>query len=128
MSEMSIEISSSNDLYKTKAFLMKLQNAKYDSVLDQIGAECVSALRAVTPRKSGSTAAGWGYTVKKVSNGYEMGIYNNSHPETPVNVAIILDKGHGTGTGGWVPGRHYIHPAVAGILDKAVGRLEAELE
>ena len=35
-----------------------------------------------------------------------------------VNIAIILQYGHGTGTGGWVQGRDYINPAIQPIFDK----------
>ena len=35
-----------------------------------------------------------------------------------VNVAVILQYGHGTGTGGYVQGRDYINPAIQPIFDK----------
>lgn len=35
-----------------------------------------------------------------------------------MNIAIILQYGHGTGTGGYVAGRDYINPALAKIFDQ----------
>ena len=35
-----------------------------------------------------------------------------------VNIAIILQFGHGTGTGGYVQGRDYINPAIRPVFDK----------
>ena len=37
-----------------------------------------------------------------------------------VNIAIILQYGHGTGTGGWVEGVDYINPALKPIFDKLI--------
>ena len=35
-----------------------------------------------------------------------------------MNIAIILQYGHGTGTGGYVAGRDYINPALAKTFDQ----------
>ena len=35
-----------------------------------------------------------------------------------VNIAIILQYGHGTNHGGYVQGRDYINPAIRPIFDK----------
>ena len=35
-----------------------------------------------------------------------------------VPIALILQYGHGTGTGGWVAGRDYINPAIKPIMDE----------
>ena len=39
-------------------------------------------------------------------------------PNKHVNIAIILQYGHGTRNGGWVEGRDYINPAIQPIFDK----------
>lgn len=38
--------------------------------------------------------------------------FHNSNIQNGVPIAIILQYGHGTGTGGWVAGRDYINPAI----------------
>ena len=47
-----------------------------------------------------------------VSGGYEIVIINTNN-NNGVNIARLLHYGHGTGTGGWVPGTHYITTAVS---------------
>ena len=44
--------------------------------------------------------------------------FYNSNIQDGIPIAIILQYGHGTGTGGWVQGRDYINPAVQPIFDK----------
>lgn len=124
---MKVTITSSGDLYKTKAWLLRAQaKGKSTATLNSIGESLVSSLRSVTPKKTGATASGWGYKVRRTSSGMEMYVYNNAHPETSANVALLLEYGHGTGTGGYVPPRHYIAGAVNGILNQGVSRLESD--
>ena len=33
-------------------------------------------------------------------------------------IALLIQYGHGTGTGGWVEGRDYINPAIQPIFDE----------
>ena len=46
--------------------------------------------------------------------------FYNSNVNQGVPIAIILQYGHGTGTGGWVEGRDYINPAIQPIFDEIV--------
>ena len=45
-------------------------------------------------------------------------MFKNTNVNKGVPIAIILQNGHGTGTGGWVQGRDYINPAIQPIFDK----------
>lgn len=63
-----------------------------------------------TPVDSGETAAAWGYEIVQTSGGYSI-FWTNSHINKGVNIAVILQYGHGTGTGGYVEGIDYINPA-----------------
>ena len=42
----------------------------------------------------------------------------NTNRNNGVNIAIILQYGHGTGTGGYVAGRDYINPAIRPLFDQ----------
>ena len=44
--------------------------------------------------------------------------WENSNVNQGVNIAVILQYGHGTGTGGYVQGRDYINPALRPVFDK----------
>ena len=85
--------------------------------LDKYGQAGVAALAAATPVDSGLTAKSWSY---KVANrgGVATITFNNSNIQNGVPIAIILQYGHGTGTGGWVQGRDYINPAIQPIFDR----------
>lgn len=85
--------------------------------LDKYGREGVQALSSATPVDSGLTASSWYYTIEN-KNGTAKIMFNNSNIQNGVPIAVILQYGHGTGTGGWVEGRDYINPAIRPIFDK----------
>jgi hypothetical protein len=85
--------------------------------LAKFGQQGVKALASATPVDSSKTAASWSFEVKS-SKGSHSIIWSNSHVEDGVPIAIILQYGHGTGTGGYVQGRDYINPAMKPVFDK----------
>lgn len=111
-----ITIATSGDFKHLDRYLKSLKSLKYRKVLDKFGRRGVDALRAATPVDSGLTANSWGYEIHDTSSGCEL-VWTNSNVNDGVNVAVILQYGHGTGTGGYVPGRDYINPALRKVLD-----------
>lgn len=114
-----ISIETSGSTKKTQSFLSSMStiDAHIRSALESAGQQGVSALAAATPVESGLTAMSWSYEIE--SNATETTIYwINTNVISGVNVAIILQYGHGTGTGGWVSGRDYINPAIKSIFDQ----------
>ena len=105
------------DFSKLNRYLEKVKNASRIGVLDKYGREGVAALSSATPAESGKTANSWYYEIKR-QNGSISLEFNNSNVNKGVPIAIILQYGHGTGTGGWVEGRDYINPAIQPIFDK----------
>jgi hypothetical protein len=112
-----ISFTSSGSFAKTIAFLTKSQ--KYDilKVLDQYGQEGVTALANATPTGSGLAANSWYYKVAYEGKSYSITWYNND-VENGFPVAIMLQYGYGTGTGGYVEGEDYINPTMKPIFDK----------
>ncbi len=105
------------DFSKTEKFFNSLLKLDYLNVLERYGQAGVAALAAATPRDSGLTAASWDYEI--THNGKETTIaFTNSNVSNGVNIAIILQYGHGTKGGGYVAGRDYINPAIQPIFDK----------
>lgn len=90
----------------------------YRKVLERYGQEGVAALAAATPRDSGKTASSWSYEIKQEKNGTLSVVWKNSNINDGVNIAIILQYGHGTRNGGYVQGIDYINPALKPIFDK----------
>ena len=105
------------DFSKLSRYLERAKEAARIGVLDKYGREGVSALASATPVDSGKTAGSWYYEIKR-QNGSVSIIFNNSNINKGVPIAIILQYGHGTGTGGWVEGRDYINPAIQPIFDR----------
>lgn len=105
------------DFSKLSRYFERVKEAAKISVLDKYGQEGVAALASATPVDSGKTANSWYYEIKR-QNGLVSIEFKNSNINKDVNIAIILQYGHGTGTGGWVQGRDYINPAIQPIFDK----------
>lgn len=87
------------------------------SELDRLALEGVAALALATPRDTGATATSWDYEIKR-SNGQISIYWTNDNVNKGVNIAVILQYGHGTRNGGYVMGRDYINPAIRPIFDK----------
>ena len=113
-----IEFSSKGNFDKTESFLKRTFSSDIRRELEKYGQMGVTALANATPVDSGKTAASWTYKV--IWSGRSASIqWSNSNVEsgnTPV--AILLQYGHGTGTGGYVAGRDYINPAIKPVFDK----------
>ena len=107
------------DFSKLTNYFEKVKEAARLSILDKYGREGVAALASATPVESGKTADSWYYEVKRQNGSATISFYNSNVNEG-VPIAIILQYGHGTGTGGWVEGRDYINPAIQPIFDKIV--------
>lgn len=107
------------DFSKTTNFFAKAKKAITFTNLDQYGRKGVAALSSATPVDTGLTAASWYYKIESSNNMVRIGFYN-SNIQNGVPIAIILQYGHGTGTGGWVEGRDYINPSIQPIFDEIV--------
>ena len=94
-----------------------MDSFKVAQILEKYAGMGVSALAQATPVDSGATASSWGYEI--VVSGEDATIYwTNTNQNKGVYIAVILQFGHGTGTGGYVAGRDYINPAMRPIFDK----------
>lgn len=112
-----IRIKQSGDFKKTEKFLKKSLGRNYIDVLEKYGQQGVSALSASTPVKTGLTASSWSYRI--IQNEGSISIsWENSNIQNGINIALILQYGHGTRGGGYVTGIDYINPALKPIFEK----------
>ena len=111
----SFEVKGSFD--RSKKWLTKLERAEFYRKVNAIAAQGTSALASATPVDTSLTANSWSHkvTVSRSSCKVE---WLNSNVNHGVPIAIILQYGHGTGTGGYVAGRDYINPAMRPIFEK----------
>ena len=105
------------DFSKTTNFLSKLKQKVNVDSLDRYGRQGVAALSSATPVDTGLTANSWYYKIERDENSVKI-VFCNSNIQNGIPIAIILQYGHGTGTGGWVEGRDYINPAIQPVFDK----------
>ena len=102
---------------RTESFLKRAVRLNLAQRLQAAAAEGVAALAAATPKESGLTANSWTAEVTIGANGFTIE-WQNTHVVSGVPIAIILQYGHGTGTGGYVAGRDFINPAIKPIFDE----------
>lgn len=102
---------------KTEKFLNGAKRLNLKKVMERYAIEGVRALASATPVDSGLTADSWGYKIE-ISKGSSSIYWTNSNSNKGTQIAVILQYGHGTGTGGYVQGRDYINPAIRPIFDK----------
>lgn len=102
---------------RTEAYLKRLAKGDMYSRLEPIVQAGVEALAAATPVDSGLAERSWGYEIE-ISGASCRISWTNNDVENGFPVAVMLQYGHGTGTGGYVQGRDYINPAMRPIFDK----------
>ena len=112
-----IKFRQKGDFSKATNYFMKLKKAVGASDLSKYGKAGVDALSSATPVDSGLTAGSWYYKIEN-QNGRVSINFCNSNVNEGVPIAVIIQYGHGTGTGGWVEGRDYINPAILPVFDK----------
>lgn len=105
------------DSNKTETFLENLRQLQIMAILEKYGSIGVEALRSVTPTDTGKTAESWAYEIEQDANGYTI-YWTNDNYNQRFNVAINLQTGHGTGTGGYVEPVDYINPAMSAVFDQ----------
>lgn len=105
------------DFSKLTSFFERVKEAVRLGKLDKYGREGVAALMSATPADSGQTARSWYYRIEHKKGSVTI-TFNNSNIQNGVPIAIILQYGHGTRTGGWVQGRDYINPAIRPVFDR----------
>jgi len=114
-----INTSSSGDYGKTITYLGKLESGDVFKQLDKYAELGIIALARATPVDSGETAHSWYAKISSAGNRHKIEWFN-SHNDGGAPVAVLIQYGHGTGTGGYVAGRDFINPAMRSIFDKAI--------
>ena len=121
-----VSITQKGDFKKTRKFFHKIVEAHYMNKLHKYGQRGVEALSAATPTDSGKTGSSWSYEIVESSG--TLSIYwRNNNVNDGVNIAVILQYGHGTRNGGWVEGVDYINPALRPIFTEMANEVWKEV-
>lgn len=121
-----ISITTHGDLSKTLGFLGRAKNANVRHILDKYGKLGVEALASVTPKRTGVTAASWYYEIVE-EDGVDKLIFHNGNVKEYANIALLLEYGHATRTGGYVEGYHYIDQAIQPIFEELADKAWKEV-
>lgn len=112
-----ITLEASGNYSQTTTWLQRIGRMSIEQQLRRYGLKGVKALASSTPVGTGKTASSWSYVVSQKGDNWVLS-WNNSNIVRGTPIAIILQYGHVTGTGGWVQGRDYINPAIKPIMDE----------
>lgn len=112
-----IKFTTSGNWNNTFSFLKKNNPLQIENALHKGGKKGVEVLSEATPSRSGKTAASWDYVVTKQAGNYRID-WINKNTNQGYNIAVLIQYGHGTGTGGYVRGIDYINPAMAGVFQE----------
>lgn len=112
-----ITIEQKGDFKKFNTFCEKLKSIVKVSNLDKFGQKGVDALKAATPKDTGLTASSWEYNIKRTNDSVTLE-WNNTNVNDGCNIALLIQYGHGTKTGGYVSGTDYINPTLKPIFDE----------
>ena len=126
MGSFSIKMESSGHFQRLEQRLQNMKRKKIERMLQTYGPIGVQALASATPERSGKTASSWSYSITS-SNGSTKISWTNSNVNEGVPIAIIIQYGHGTGTGGYVPPVDYINPAMRPVFDDVEQRIREEV-
>ena len=107
-------------------FLGKSKKLNFREKLKAYAELGVVALAANTPMKTGKTASSWGYEIQETRNGIKI-YWTNSNENKGVNIAVLIQYGHATGSGGYVQGIDYINPAMRPIFESIANNLWKEV-
>jgi hypothetical protein len=108
---------SSGSFDNMEAFLKKAASGSMFDTLERFGDEGVRALAAATPKDSGESAGSWYYEIIKDGKSWSI-VWGNTHVVDGTPVVVLLEHGHGTGTGGYVPPHPFINDALKGVFDR----------
>lgn len=107
-----IKIKIKGDFSKFKTYLTKVRKkSRINKQATAIADECLLELKRATPKDTGLTADSWEYKIT-VENKKTSIVFINTNIQNGINIALLLEYGHGTANGGWVEGRDYIEPVL----------------
>ncbi len=123
-----IQIVSKDSFDKAIGYLEKLKMLNIDRILNEGGQRGVDALRGASPRETSEMASSWSYQIEYVGNNVAKLEWHNSDIEGGYNVALLVQYGHGTNHGGYVPPHDYINPALNPIFEEIARQIGEEVK
>lgn len=121
-----VSVKVSGSYQNTEKFLARMKQGEHFKALAKYGPIGVGALSNATPKDSSETANSWTYKIVQ-KPGYFNIAWHNTHVKAGIPIAVLIQYGHGTKTGGYVQGRDYINPATRPIFDQIAADMWKEV-
>lgn len=130
-----LHLESNGELRVTESWLRKLLRIDLETILGKYGSQGVELLAAATPKRTGLTAASWKYTTK-ISRNSDGGVrsasieFSNTNLSTSkdkIPIIILIEYGHGTRNGGYVPPHPFITETLRPLFDELAEKLWKEV-
>ena len=124
---MEVKIESKGDFDDVTRWLDDISKRRPSKALSDIASDGTKSLANHTPRDTGATAEGWQAKITTKGTTSEIAWINTAHPETSANIALLIEQGHGTRTGGYVPPNPYIKESMKSVWSDAGDKIAKEL-
>lgn len=121
-----IRLKAEGDYRKANRYFERLLEIIKLGTLDKYGKMGVDALRDATPKATGKTSESWSYNIVRKRNSVSI-VFSNDNVNEGVHVAIVIQYGHATPSGGYVQGRDYINPAIRPVFDEMANNAWKEI-
>ena len=113
---------------RTTTFLTNASQGKgIDRIMRKYGEKGVKLLQQATPKDTGKTADSWSYTIEVHRNGVKLCFNNSNLADNGTPVAVLIQYGHGTKSGGYVSGRDFLSPVLQPLFEKLADDLWEEV-
>lgn len=121
-----LTVKTKGDFSKSESLIRRIMRIDFANKLKAYGEMGVRALYEATPYDTGETARSWRYVIERSDKKVSITWVNDNAPRG-VQVAVLLQFGHATKSGGWVDGIDYINPALAPIFEEIETKLWKEV-
>ena len=112
-----VSVTQKGNFKKSERFLRKVVGLHFENKLKHYGELGVQALKAATPKDTGTTAESWNYEIV-YEDGRTVLYWRNENLSEGIPVVIILQYGHVTRNGGFVEGIDFINPALKPLFER----------
>lgn len=111
-----IKVKQRGNFNHLEKFFARMRNRHELNVLNKYGEIGVAALASATPVDTGKTASAWSYEIEQTETRTILR-WTNTNTNDGVNIALLLQYGHGLSGGGYIAGIDYIRPAIRPIFE-----------
>ena len=121
-----IKIKVKGNFDKVDSYFKKSRKISKFNNIQMIADNCLEALKRATPKDTGLTAKSWNYEIIEEKKEKKIA-FNNTNIQNGVNIALLLEYGHGTPSGTWVEGKEFIAPTIQKALLDAIDQAYKEM-